>query len=64
MFSKILTIPDDGSKFEVEAEGLRTQVDQLADRRVEWAYVSKILPEEREDENREDGENENREKNR
>lgn len=43
VFSKLPTIPDDGAKFQVEAEGLLIRVEQFNDRRVEWAYVSKRL---------------------
>ncbi len=46
VFSQILTIPEDGSKFEVEAYGLKIKVEKLEERRVEWTYISKLLPEE------------------
>ena len=45
IFSQLSVIPEDGSKLEVDACGLHIKVEQLSDRRVEWALVSKILPE-------------------
>lgn len=41
VFDQLSMIPEDGSRFEVSAHGLRIQVEQFADRRVEWALVSK-----------------------
>ena len=46
VFEKLDVIPEDGSRPVVEADGLRVQVEELSERRVEWARVSKILPEE------------------
>ena len=41
VFSKLSVIPEDGSRPVVEGLGLRIQVEELCDRRVEWARVSK-----------------------
>lgn len=46
VFSEMPSIPDDGSKPEVEAKGLKIKVEKLGDHRVEWALVSKIITEE------------------
>ncbi len=46
IFSQISVIPDDGSHPAVDICGLHIEVEQLLDRRVEWARVSKILPQE------------------
>ncbi|MCR4963049.1 MAG: hemolysin family protein [Firmicutes bacterium] len=40
IFSCLSEIPADGSKPEIEAAGLRIQVEEVKDRRVEWALVS------------------------
>ncbi len=45
VFSKLSLIPEDGSRLEVDACGLHIQVEELSDRRVEWALVSKLPPE-------------------
>jgi len=42
VFDQLSQIPEDGSRPVVEAFGLRIQVDELSDRRVEWATVEKI----------------------
>jgi putative hemolysin len=42
VFSQLSVIPDDGSRPIVEALGLRIQVEELCDRRVEWALVEKL----------------------
>ena len=42
VFSQLTAIPEDGSHPEVECFGLRIRVDELADRRVEWATVRKL----------------------
>ena len=42
VFSQLSVIPDDGSRPIVEALGLRIQVEELWDRRVEWALVEKL----------------------
>ena len=44
VFSQLSVIPDDGSRPIVEALGLRIQVEELCDRRVEWALVEKLSP--------------------
>jgi len=44
VFSQLSVIPEDGSHPLVEALGLRIQVEELADRRVEWAVVEKLEP--------------------
>jgi putative hemolysin len=45
VFSQLSVIPEDGSRPLVEALGLRIQVEELCDRRVEWALVEKLKPE-------------------
>ena len=45
IFSQLSVIPEDGSRPVVEALGLRIQVEELCDRRVEWALVEKLPPE-------------------
>ena len=45
VFSQLSVIPEDGSRPVVEALGLRIQVEELCDRRVEWALVEKLSPE-------------------
>lgn len=45
VFSQLSVIPEDGSRPLVEALGLRIQVEELCDRRVEWALVEKLRPE-------------------
>ncbi|GAA6393234.1 hypothetical protein I4100191B2_07160 [Clostridiales bacterium] len=42
VFSQLSVIPDDGSRPIVEALGLRIQVEELCDRRLEWALVEKL----------------------
>lgn len=53
VFSCLPVIPEDGSRPVVEALGLHIQVEELCDRRVEWAFVSRspdyIPPEKKED---------------
>ena len=44
VFSQLSVIPEDGSRPVVEALGLRIQVEELCDRRVEWALVEKLEP--------------------
>ena len=44
VFSQLSVIPEDGSRPLVEALGLRIQVEELCDRRVEWALVEKLSP--------------------
>lgn len=43
VFSQLPVIPEDGSRPVVEALGLRIRVEELCDRRVEWALVEKIV---------------------
>ena len=51
VFAQLSFIPEDGSQLEVVACGLRIKVQELTDRRVEWALVSKLrLPAEEENE--------------
>ena len=45
VFSQLSVIPEDGSRPVVEALGLHIQVEELCDRRVEWALVEKLSPE-------------------
>ena len=45
VFSQLSVIPEDGSRPVVEALGLHIQVEELCDRRVEWALVKKLAPE-------------------
>ena len=44
IFAQLSVIPEDGAQLEVDACGLRIQVRSFADRRVEWALVSKLEP--------------------
>ena len=44
VFSQLSVIPEDGSRPVVEAMGLRIRVEELCDRRVEWALVEKQAP--------------------
>lgn len=44
VFARLDVIPADGSRPTVEADGLRIEVEELTDRRVEWARVSKLAP--------------------
>lgn len=46
VFAQLSVIPDDGSRPVVEAMGLRIRVEDLSDRRVNWAIVEKLKPEE------------------
>lgn len=53
VFSKLSVIPQDGSQPEVEVPGMRIQVEEITDHRVEWAKVTRLeLPQE-EDEDEE-----------
>ena len=49
VFAQLSVIPEDGSHPEVDACGLHIKVEELTDRRVEWALVSKLPPTEAED---------------
>ena len=44
VFAQLSSIPQDGSQWEVDTCGLHIQVKEFTDRRVEWALVSKLLP--------------------
>ena len=44
VFSQLPVIPEDGSRPCVDALGLHIQVEELCDRRVEWALVEKLVP--------------------
>lgn len=44
VFAQLSVIPEDGSRPVVEALGLRIRVEELCDRRVEWALVEKLAP--------------------
>jgi len=44
VFAQLSVIPEDGSRPVVEALGLRIRVEELCDRRVEWALVEKLEP--------------------
>ena len=44
VFSQLSVIPQDGSRPVVEALGLRIQVEELCERRVEWALAEKLPP--------------------
>ena len=44
IFAQLSVIPEDGSHPVVEAMGLRIQVEELCDRRVEWATVELLEP--------------------
>ena len=45
VFAQLNVIPEDGSHPEVEVYGLHIRVEVLTDRRVEWATVTKLPPE-------------------
>jgi putative hemolysin len=46
VYAQLSVIPEDGSHPEVFVHGLRIRVEEISDRRVEWALVSKEQPEE------------------
>ena len=50
VFAQLSVIPEDGSRFEVDAEGLHIRVVDFFDHRVEWALVSKTEPAEEKEE--------------
>ena len=51
VFSKLSVIPQDGSRPEIEVPGMRIQVEEIVDHRVEWAKVTRLeLPAEEEEE--------------
>lgn len=45
VFSQLSEIPSDGERPVVTCRGLRIAVEQISDRRVEWAIVEKLPPE-------------------
>ena len=45
VFAQLSVIPENGSRPMVEALGLRIQVEELSERRVEWALVEQLQPE-------------------
>jgi len=45
VFAQLSVIPENGSRPLVEALGLRIQVEELSERRVEWALVEQLQPE-------------------
>lgn len=49
IFSQLSQIPEDGSQPEVTVQGLNIKVDEILDRRVEWAIVSKVPNDEESD---------------
>ncbi len=49
VFASLDVIPADGTHPTVDAHGLHIQVEELNDRRVEWAKVSKLAPPETEE---------------
>ena len=51
IFSRLTEIPADGEHPVVECFGLRISVEQIADRRVEWAMVEKLESPKEEEEN-------------
>ena len=42
VFAQLSVIPEDGAQLEVDACGLRIQVRGFAERRVEWALISRL----------------------
>lgn len=53
VFSRLSVIPQDGSRPEIEVPGMRIQVEEIIEHRVEWAKVTRLeLPQE-EDEDEE-----------
>lgn len=50
VFARLDVIPADGTHPVVETDGLHIQVEELTDRRVEWAKVSKLMPVQSEEE--------------
>lgn len=55
IFSRLTEIPADGQHPVVECFGLRISVEEIADRRVEWAIVEKLPPDAEKEEERKDG---------
>ncbi len=44
VFAQLSVIPEDGAQIEVDACGLHIRVQSFADRRVEWALISRLEP--------------------
>ena len=42
VFDQLSVIPEDGSQVDVDTDGLHIRVENISDRRVEWALVSKL----------------------
>ncbi len=59
IFAQLAVIPEDGSHLELEVLGLKIRVEKWADRRVEWALVSRLDLEEKNREDCEEKEEEN-----
>lgn len=53
VFSELSVIPQDGSQPQVEVSGMRIQVEEIIDHRVEWARVTRLELPTREDEDEE-----------
>ncbi|MBE5782416.1 MAG: HlyC/CorC family transporter [Clostridiales bacterium] len=53
IYSQLATIPKDGTHPVVECFGVRIRVDEIVDRRVEWATVT-VLPKETKEDEKED----------
>ena len=51
VISLLQAIPEDGEQFDVEGYGLHIHVEDIRDRRVEKAYISKLTPLDGEEEN-------------
>ena len=54
IFSRMMTIPKDGSHPVVECYGLRIRAEEIVDRRVEWATVTVLNPAEEKAEEKEE----------
>ena len=50
VFTQLAMIPEDGTQLTVDVCGLHIQVKEIAERRVEWALVSKLSKPAREEE--------------
>jgi len=48
IISLLQAIPEDGVSFDVEGHGLHIHVEDIQDRRIEKAYISKLAMEEKE----------------
>ena len=56
IFSRMMTIPKDGSHPVVECCGLRIRAEEIVDRRVEWATVTVLNPPQEKEEEKEEKE--------